>query len=71
MGKSPRLAALLSFLVAGLGQLYLGQVVRAGAWFGGAILFGIVAYAVVPEWWFVSLVPAVLASLDASAQARA
>lgn len=41
-GKSPWTAVILSFLVTGLGQLYLGERRRAFAFFGGTLIAGAV-----------------------------
>ncbi len=40
-GKSPLIAVVLSFLITGLGQLYLGKRRRALAFFGFTIIVGI------------------------------
>ena len=40
-GKSPWTAVILSFLITGLGQLYLGKRMRAFAFFGFTIIMGL------------------------------
>ena len=46
-GKSVWIAVLLSFLVTGLGQYYLGEKRRAILFFGGTLLSGLVL-----SFWF-------------------
>lgn len=43
--KSAGIAALLSLLVTGLGQVYVGRAGRGGAFFGAAVLVGVLAVA--------------------------
>ena len=39
--KSPAVSAILSLLIAGLGQIYLGRFWRGAAWFIGGVILGI------------------------------
>ena len=39
--KSPAISAILSLLIAGLGQIYLGRFWRGAAWFIGGVILGI------------------------------
>ena len=41
--KSPVISAILSLLIAGLGQIYLGRFWRGAAWFIGGVILGILS----------------------------
>jgi len=41
--KSPIISTILSLLIAGLGQIYLGRFWRGAAWFIGGVILGILS----------------------------
>jgi len=41
--KSPIISTILSLLIAGLGQIYLGRFRRGAAWFIGGVILGILS----------------------------
>ena len=41
--KNPIISAILSLLIAGLGQIYLGRFRRGAAWFIGGVILGILS----------------------------
>ncbi len=47
MQKNPGLAAVLSFLIVGLGQIYNGQIGKGLLLFGGAIVSGLLTMVVI------------------------
>lgn len=54
--KNPWLAAILSLLVAGLGQIYNGEIGKGIAFFVVAIVLGltliiVIGFILVPIWW--------------------
>jgi TM2 domain-containing membrane protein YozV/predicted Zn-ribbon and HTH transcriptional regulator len=64
--KSPILAAILSLLITGVGQIYAGRVGRGVAWFLGGITFGAVIGLTVPELRVIVLFVPVLSAIDAA-----
>lgn len=68
--KSPILAAILSFLIVGVGHMYLGKWGRGFAWLGGAIVLGIILAVImgnVPS--YIGLIIAALSAFDAKQEA--
>ena len=52
--KNPVLAAILSFIITGLGQLYNGDLKKAALFFGGQILVALILWRI--SWTIGSLV---------------
>ncbi|WP_276273724.1 hypothetical protein [Haloarcula litorea] len=63
--KRPWLAVVLSVLLTGAGQLYVGKVRRGLAWLGGAVAFAAVLVVAVPSLTFLAYLLPVAAAADA------
>jgi len=63
--KSPFIAAVLSFFIAGAGQLYAGRPGRGVAWFLGALVLGGVITFAAPGLLFVSFLYSPVSAVDA------
>lgn len=64
---NPIIAAILSFLIPGLGQVLSGNIIRGIIFFVIAILIGIIATVIFQHWivWIIDFVYAVFAAYDA------
>lgn len=65
--KSAALAALLSLLITGLGQLYAGEVLRGAGWFLGSLTAAVLIAATVPRLAVVTFLFPLAAAFDAYA----
>ncbi len=63
--KSPAVSAILSLLIAGLGQIYLGRFWRGAAWFIGGIILGILSSGILAIFiWIGAAIDAYLLAKD-------
>ncbi len=68
--KSVVLAAVLSFLIAGLGHFYLGEWKRGGSWLIGALILGVILTYILPGYLLIAgLIIGVLSAFDARKEA--
>lgn len=63
--KNASLAAILSFLIAGLGHFYLGEWKRGALWFIALIIIGIVLFYTLNSATFIGLILNIICGLDA------
>ena len=69
---SPILAAILSFLIPGLGQALAGDVKKGAIFFVGAIVIWIIASLIFRHWvvWIIDIIYALYAAFDAYQMAQ-
>jgi TM2 domain-containing membrane protein YozV len=68
--KSPGLAFILSIIITGVGQIYVGKVARGLAFLFGGILFGIVVGRLGTSGVFLALLVPIVSGIDAYFQAK-
>lgn len=59
-------AAVMSLLLPGLGQLYLGRAGRAGIWFGGLLVVYLITGSQNTERWIAPVLATVLGAVAAA-----
>jgi len=75
MQKNPGLAAVLSFLIIGLGQIYNGQIGKGLLLFGGAIISGfltiiLIGFILLPALWLYGIYDAYKTANSLNEQSR-
>ncbi|KJS10659.1 MAG: hypothetical protein VR67_17395 [Peptococcaceae bacterium BRH_c8a] len=75
MQKNPGIAAVLSFLIIGLGQVYNGQISKGLLFFGGAIVSGfltmiIIGFILLPVIWLYGIYDAYKTANNLNEQSR-
>jgi TM2 domain-containing membrane protein YozV len=63
--KNATLAAVLSFLIAGVGHFYLGEWRRGALWLGGALVVAIILGLALPNQFWSGLVIGLFSAWDA------
>ncbi|SFH34466.1 hypothetical protein SAMN05660649_04834 [Desulfotomaculum arcticum] len=75
MQKNPGVAAVLSFLICGLGQIYNGQIGKGLLLFGGAIISGflttiLIGFILLPAIWLYGIYDAYKTANSINKQAK-